>query len=75
MLLCWIFKDTINILEEKNFFKGKNVYAYLKNKNAPQALPTLVEQMCSAIRDNKYDIVVFADLQGVFDSVWRKGAL
>ena len=31
--------------------------------------------MCSAIRDNKYGIAVFADLQGAFDSVWRKGAL
>ena len=31
--------------------------------------------MCSAIRDNKYGIVVSADLQGAFDSVWRKGAL
>ena len=70
-----ILQKTINILEEKNFFKGKNVYAYLKNKNAPQALLPLVEQMCSAIRDNKYGIVVFADLQGAFDSVWRKGAL
>ena len=41
------------ILQETNFrrkkiFKGKNVYAYLKNKNAAQALLPLVEQMCSA---------------------------
>ena len=70
-----ILQKTINILERKNFLKVKNVYAYLKNKNAPQALLPLVEQMCSAIRDNKYGIVVFADLQGAFDSVWRKGAL
>ena len=64
-----ILQETINILEEKN------VYAYLKNKNAPQALLPLLEQMCSVVRDNKYGIVVFADLQGTFDSVWRKGAL
>ena len=70
-----ILQETINILEEKNYFKGKNVYAYLKNINAPQALQPLVEQTCSAIRDNKYGIVVFADLQGAFDSVWRKRAL
>ena len=70
-----ILQETINLLEEKKFFKGKNVYAYLKNKNAPHALLPLVEQMCSAVRDNKYGIVVFADLQGTFDSVWRKGAL
>ena len=70
-----ILQETINILEEKNFFKGKNVYAYHENKNAPQASLPFVEQMCSAIRDNKYGIVVFADLQGAFDSVWRKGAL
>ena len=69
-----ILQETIYILEEKNFFKGKNVYAYLKNKNASQALLPLVEQMCSAVRDNKYGIVVYADLQGAFDSVWRKGA-
>ena len=70
-----IIQETINILEEKKNFKGKNVYADLKNKNAPQALQPLVEQMCSAIRDNKYGIAAFADLQGAFDSVCRKGAL
>ena len=70
-----ILQETINILEEKKFFKGKNVYAYFINKNVPQALLPLVEQLCSAIRDNKYGIVVLADLQGAFDSVWRKGAL
>ena len=51
-----IFQETINILEEKFFFKEKNVYAYLKNKNAPQALLPLLEQVCSAIRDNKYGL-------------------
>ena len=70
-----ILQETSNILEEKIFFKGTNVYAYLKNKNALQSLLPLVEQMCCAIRDNKYGIAVFADLQGAFDSVWRKGAL
>ena len=39
-----------------------------------QALLPLEEQICSAIRD-KYGIVVFADLQGAFDSVQRKRAL
>ena len=33
------------------------------------------EQMYSAIRDSKYGIVVSADLQGAFYSVWRKVAL
>ena len=69
-----ILQETINILEKK-IFKGKNVYAYIENKNAPQALLPLVEQVCSTVRENKCGIVVFADLQGAFDSVWRKGAL
>ena len=33
-----------------------------------QTLLPLVEQICGAIRDN-YGIVVFADLQGAFDSI------
>ena len=70
-----ILEETINILEEKNFLKEKNVYAYLKNKNVSQTLLPLVEQKRSAIRDNKYGIVVFADLQVAFESVWKKGAL
>ena len=38
-----ILQKTINILERKNFLKVKNVYAYLKNRNVPQALLLLVE--------------------------------
>ena len=45
------------------------------NKNATQALLPLIEQMCEGVASGKYDIAVSADLQVVFDSVWRKGAL
>ena len=31
-----ILQETVNILEENFFFKGKNVFAYLKNKSVPQ---------------------------------------
>ena len=41
-----ILQQVTNILEENNFFKGKNLYAYQKNKNASQALLPLIEQMC-----------------------------
>ena len=40
-----ILQQATNILEENNFFKGKNLYAYQKNKNSLQALPPLIEQM------------------------------
>ena len=62
-------------MEENKFFKGKNLYAYQKNKNASQALLPLIEQMCEGVATGKYGIAVFADLQGTFDAVWRKGAL
>ena len=58
-----------------NFFKGKNLYAYKKNKNASQALLPLIEQMCEGTANGKYGIAVFADLQCAFDAVWREGAL
>ena len=35
----------------------------------------LIEQMCEGTASGKYDIAVFADLQGAFDAVWREGAL
>ena len=56
-------------MEENKFFKGKNLYAYQKNKNAPQALLPLIEQMCEGFASGKYGIAVFADLQGAFDAV------
>ena len=31
--------------------------------------------MCEGVASGKYDIAVFADLQGTFDVMWRKGAL
>ena len=34
-----------------------------------------VEQMDEAIANGKYGIVIMADLEGAFDSVWREGAL
>ena len=34
-----ILQQATNILEENKFFKGKNLYAYQKNKNALQAPP------------------------------------
>ena len=58
-----------------NFFKGKNLYAYQKNKNVSQALLPLIEKVCEGVESGKYGIAVFADLQGAFDAVWRKGAL
>ena len=35
----------------------------------------LIEQMCEGVTSGKYAIAVFADLQGAFGAVWRKGAL
>ena len=68
-------QQTTNISEENKFFEGKNIYAYQKNKNAPQALLPLVEQMHEAIANGEYGIVMIADLDGAFDSVLREGAL
>ena len=70
-----ILQQATNIAEENTFFKGENLYAYQKNKNAPQALLPLIEQMCEGFASGKYGIAVFADLQGAFDAVWKKGAL
>ena len=68
-------QQTTNISEENKFFEGKSLYAYQKNKNAPQALLPLVEQMHEAIANGEYGIVIIADLEGAFDSVLREGAL
>ena len=62
-------------MEEYKFFKGKNLCAYQETKNASQDLLPLIEQMCEGIASSKFGIAVFADLQGAFDAVWRKGAL
>ena len=70
-----LLQQATNISEENKFFEGKNLYAYQKNKNAPQALLPLVEQMHEAIANGEYGIVIMADLEGAFDSAWREGAL
>ena len=38
-----LLQQATNMLEESKFFEGKNLYAYQKNKNAPQAFLPLVE--------------------------------
>ena len=38
-----LLQQATNMLEESKFFEGKNLYAYQKNKNAPQSLLPLVE--------------------------------
>ena len=65
----------MNVLTENNFFDGKNVFVYQKNKNSSQALLLLIEQMSDAISSGKYGIAVMADLEGAFDTVWREGAI
>ena len=70
-----IQQEAINVLTENNFFDGKNVFAYQKNKNSSQALPPLIEQMLDAISSGKYGLAVMADLEGAFDTVWREGAI
>ena len=45
-----ILQQATNILEENNFLKGKNLYAYQKNKNASQALLPLIEKMCEELQ-------------------------
>ena len=70
-----ILQQATNILEEYKFFKGKNLCAYQETKNASQDLLPLIEQMREGIASSKFGIAVFADLQGAFDAVWRKGAL
>ena len=64
-----ILHQTTNIFEENNFLKGKNLYAYQKNKNVSQALLPLIEQMYKGVASGKYGIGVFTDLQGAF-AVW-----
>ena len=70
-----ILQQVAKILEENNFFKGKNLCAYQKNKNTSQALLPLIEQMCEGVANGRYGIAVFGDLQGASDAVLRKGAL
>ena len=70
-----ILQETVNLLEQSQFFQNKNLYAYEKNKNTSQAILPLVENMTEAITKNKYGIAIMADLEGAFDSVWRLGAL
>ena len=63
-------------MTEHKFFEGKNVYAYQKHKNAPQALLPFLEQMSEAMSSSKYGIVVAnAGLRGAFDAVGRDTAI
>ena len=70
-----IEQEAINVLTENNFFDGKNIFAYQKNKIPSQALLPLVEQMSDAISSGKYGIAVMTDLEGAFHTVWREGAI
>ena len=67
--------NTLNTLTENNFFEGKNVHAYQKNKSAPQALLLLIQQMSDKMLCVKYEGVVMADLESAFDAVWKDGVI
>ena len=67
-----LLQQATNILEENKFFQRKNLYTYQKNKNAPQALLPLVEQMDEAIANGKYGIVIMTDLEGAFECMERR---
>ena len=56
------------------FQREKTIHKSKKQK-ALQAPLLLIEQMCEGVASDKYGITVFADLQGAFDAMWRKGAL
>ena len=56
------------------FQREKTIHKSKKQK-ALQAPLLLIEQMCERVASDKYGITVFADLQGAFDAMWRKGAL
>ena len=56
------------------FQREKTIHKSKKQK-ALQAPLLLIEQMCEGVASDKYGITVFADLQGAFDALWRKGAL
>ena len=68
-----ILQETVNLLEQSQFFQNKSLYAYQKNKNTSQAILPLVEKMNKAMTKNKYGIAIMADLEGTFDSIWRLG--
>ena len=70
-----ILQETVNLLEQSQFFQNKSLHTYQKNKNTSQAIFPLVEKINKAITKNKYGIAIMADLEGAFDSVWRLGAL
>ena len=71
-----ILQQATNTLEENNFFKGKNLYAYKKKqKYLTQVLLPLIQQMCKGVTNSKYGNAVFADLQGTFEAVCMKDAL
>ena len=70
-----ILQETVNLLEQSQFFQNKSLYAYQKNKNTWQAILPLVEKMNEAITKNKYGIAIMNDLEGAFHSIWRLGAL
>ena len=51
------------------------MHAYQKNKNAPQALLLLIQQMSDKMLCVKYEGVVMADLESAFDAVWKDGVI
>ena len=64
-----ILQETVNLLEQSQFFQNKSLHTYQKNKNTSQAIFPLVEKINKAITKNKYGIAIMADLEGAFDSV------
>ena len=70
-----ILQETVNLLEQSQFFQNKSLHAYQKSKNTLQAILPLVKKMNKAMTNNKYGITIMADLESAFDSVWRLGPL
>ena len=70
-----IARRLVAFLHEVGFFENQPQFAYLKGLDATQALLLLTLHVQDSFKNGKYTAAAFLDMEGAFDSVWRKGLI
>ncbi len=69
--LVWFLETQFQL--DTRFLFDPTQYAYRRFRGVPQALLYLVSKIHEGFETGKHTVAAFVDLQGAFDSIWRKG--
>ena len=65
----------VAFLKSSGFFDNQPQFAYLKGMDTTQALLSMTLRVQDGFKRGEHTVAAFLDMEGAFDSVWRKGVI